>query len=89
MEILNWKSLDKGDIYCCFSFPLHEFIVSHGLEPIAQETHKKTGKQFSVFIKGEKLQALLTEWTANKPTDSNKVVEKKRSYWKNKESGEE
>ena len=88
MEILNWHSLDKGDIYCCFSFPLHNFIVAHGLEPIAQEVHKKTGKQFSVFIKGEKLQALLTEWTANKP-DTRKVVEKKDSYWQHKESGED
>lgn len=67
MDIVNWKTLDKADVYCCFSLPLYKFIVAHGLEPIANEVHKKTGRPFSVFMKGDKLQALLTEWTANRP----------------------
>lgn len=76
MEIVNWKSLDKNDIYCCFSLPLYKFIVANGLEPIAKETHKKTNRTFSVFMKGEKLQALLTEWTANRPTKNEYNEEK-------------
>ena len=81
MEVVNWKEMKKEDIYCCFSFPLYKFIVAHGLEPIAKETHKKTGRVFSVFMKGEKLQSLLTEWTANRP-------EKKENDSSSKESGE-
>ena len=49
MEIVDWRSLNKEDIYCCFSFPLFKFIVAHGLEPIAKEEHPKTKKIFSVF----------------------------------------
>ena len=80
MEIVNWKELKKEDVYCCFSYPLYKFIVAHGLEPVAKETHKKTGRIFSVFIKGEKLQELLSEWTANRPVknESGEVASEER-----------
>lgn len=89
MEVVNWKNMKKDDIYCCFSFPLYKFIVAHGLEAIAKETHKKTGRTFSVFMKGEKLQALLTEWTANRPVKSENTTVEKYSDWKLKGSGDE
>lgn len=84
MEIVDWRSLNKEDIYCCFSFPLFKFIVAHGLEPIAKDTHPKTQRVFSVFMKGDKLQALLTEWTANRPN----VEKHKSSSLGQEESGE-
>ena len=85
MEIVDWRNLNKEDIYCCFSFPLFKFIVAHGLEPIAKEEHPKTKKIFSVIMKGDKLQALLTEWTENRP---NVVKQHKSSSLEQEESGE-
>lgn len=80
MEIVNWKELNREDIYCCFSFPLYKFIVANGLQPIAKETHKKTNRIFSVFMKGDRLQELLTEWTANRPVmnESGDELDEKR-----------
>ena len=75
MEIVDWRNLNKEDIYCCFSFPLFKFI----------EEHPKTKKIFSVFMKGDKLQALLTEWTENRP---NVVKQHKSSSLEQEESGE-
>lgn len=68
MFIENWKELPKQDVYLCFSLPLFRFLEVNEVYPIAKEVHRVTGKTFSVFIKGDKLQGLLEEWTKNRPT---------------------
>lgn len=90
MEIVNWKDMNSDDIYCCFSFPLFKYITSHGIDPITIDTHKKTNRTFSVFIKGDRLQVLLSEWTANRPTENKKKFKdiEKFSNWQLKESGD-
>ena len=68
MFIENWKELPKQDVYLCFSLPLFRFREVNEVYPLAKEVHRVTGKTFSVFIKGDKLQGLLEEWTKNRPT---------------------
>lgn len=67
MYIENWKSLPKDEVYLCFSLPLYKFLEKNEVYPIAKEIHKTTKKVFTVFIKGDKLQELLKQWTENRP----------------------
>lgn len=67
MYIENWKDLPKSEVYLCFSLPLFRFLEKNEIYPIAKEVHRTTGKVFTVFIKGDKLQELLEEWTRNRP----------------------
>ena len=39
--------------------------------PVAKEIHKTTNKVFTVFIKNDKLQELLKQWTENRPNKEN------------------
>lgn len=68
MYIKNWKEeLSKDEVYLCFSFPLFKFLENNKVYPIAKEVHKITGKVFTVFIKNDRLQELLKQWTENRP----------------------
>ena len=71
MFIKNWKEeLSKDEVYLCFSFPLFKFLENNQVYPIAKEIHRTTNKVFTVFIKNEKLQELLKQWTDNRPEKS-------------------
>lgn len=73
MYIKNWKEeLSKEEVYLCFSFPLFKFLEKNQVFPIAKEVHKVTQKTFTVFIKNEKLQDLLKQWTDNRPKQNTK-----------------
>lgn len=68
MYIKNWKEeLSKDEVYLCFSFPLFKFLENNQVYPIAKEVHKVTNKVFTVFIKNDRLQELLKQWTENRP----------------------
>lgn len=53
-------------LYCCYSIPVRDFLMSNGLKYKIVAKNPNSLKDFWVFIRDEKLDKLLTEWTANK-----------------------
>lgn len=53
-------------LYCCYSIPVRNFLMSNGLRYEIIAKNPNSLKDFWVFIRDEKLDILLTEWTANK-----------------------
>jgi hypothetical protein len=49
---------------------LFKFLERHQVYPVAKDIHKTTNKVFTVFIKNERLQELLKQWTDNRPNNS-------------------
>ena len=54
------------ELYCCYSLPLREYLYKNGLRYKLAALNPNSKKMFWVYIKDEKLDVLLNEWTANK-----------------------
>lgn len=52
--------------FYCYSYPLKEFFMKHGLQYIVVANNQSTGKQYWMFEGSEKLNNLLQEWRTNK-----------------------
>ena len=59
------------DLYCCYSLNLREFLNSNGLRYKIAALNPNSKSLFWVYIKDEKLDKLLTEWSMNKKHTSN------------------
>lgn len=57
------------ELYCCYSLNLREFLNSNGLRYKIAALNPNSKSLFWVYIKDEKLDKLLSEWSANKQTD--------------------
>lgn len=53
-------------LYCCYSLNLRNFLYEHGLNYELAAKNPNTDRLFWVYIKTEKLDKLLTEWSAKK-----------------------
>lgn len=61
--------IDKDiELYCCYSLNLREFLYNNGLRYKLAALNPNSKSLFWVYIKNEKLDKLLTEWSANKQT---------------------
>lgn len=52
------------ELYCCYSLPLRNFLYENGLRYKLAALNPNSKKLFWVYIKNEKLNALLNEWSA-------------------------
>mgnify|MGYP007135779706 FL=1 len=58
----------KPDIFYCYSYPLKEFLVKNGERYFSASIHFKTKKRYWMFKSSERLNQLLSEWRARKPS---------------------
>ena len=59
--------IDKDvELYCCYSLNLREFLYSNGLRYKLAALNPNSKSLFWVYIKDEKLDRLLSNWSANK-----------------------
>ena len=56
------------ELYCCYSLNLREFLYNNGLRYKLAALNPNSKSLFWVYVKNEKLDRLLNEWSANKQT---------------------
>lgn len=64
--------MNNVELYCCYSLNLREFLYNNGLRYKLAALNPNSKSLFWVYIKDEKLDRLLNEWSANKQTIYNK-----------------
>ena len=60
------------ELYCCYSLNLREFLYSNGVRYKLAALNPNSKSLFWVYIKTEKLDRLLTEWSQNRQTIFNR-----------------
>lgn len=63
--------MNNVDLYCCYSLNLREFLYNNGLRYKLAALNPNSKSLFWVYVKDEKLDKLLNEWSANKKAISN------------------
>ena len=56
------------ELYCCYSLNLRKFLYDNGVEYKIAALNPNSKNLFWIYIKTEKLDKLLTEWSQNKQT---------------------
>ena len=64
--------MDNVELYCCYSLNLREFLNNNGLRYKLAALNPNSKSLFWVYVKDEKLDKLLNEWSANKKINSNR-----------------
>lgn len=54
------------ELYCCYSLNLHNFLYKNGLRYKLAALNPNSNELFWVYIKDEKLDELLTNWSSAK-----------------------
>ena len=62
---------NKVKLYCCYSLNLRKFLFNNGVEYDLAALNPNSQNLFWVYVKDEKLDKLLNEWSANKKAISN------------------
>jgi hypothetical protein len=52
------------ELYCCYSLPLRKYLSENGLRYKLAALNPNSKNLFSVYIKDEKLNDLLNQWSA-------------------------
>ena len=52
--------------FYCYSYPLKEFFVNHGLSYVTAAVNQSTNKRYWLFEGTDKLNDLLNQWRLNK-----------------------
>ena len=63
--------MDNIELYCCYSLNLREFLYKNGLRYKLAALNPNSKSLFWVYVKDEKLDKLLNEWSINKKAVSN------------------
>lgn len=63
--------MDNVNLYCCYSLNLREFLYKNGMRYKLAALNPNSKSLFWVYVKDEKLDKLLNEWSMNKKTVSN------------------
>ena len=63
--------MNNVELYCCYSLNLREFLYNNGLRYKLAALNPNSKSLFWVYVKDEKLDRLLNEWSANKKAASN------------------
>lgn len=56
-----------NNLYCCFSRPLVNFLSENNIRYEMSALSEKTHKTMWIYIKTEKLNELLKQWSSNRP----------------------
>lgn len=62
--------MNNVELYCCYSLNLREFLYNNGLRYKLAALNPNSKSLFWVYVKDEKLDKLLNEWSANKKAAS-------------------
>ena len=62
---------ENVELYCCYSLNLREFLYNNGVRYKLAALNPNSKSLFWVYVKTEKLDKLLSEWSVNKKTVSN------------------
>lgn len=54
------------NLYCCYSLPLRNYFRENGIRYKLAALNPNSKKLFWVYLKTEKLDELLNEWSASK-----------------------
>lgn len=57
---------ENVELYCCYSLNLREFLYNNGMRYKLAALNPNSKSLFWVYVKNEKLDKLLTEWSVNK-----------------------
>lgn len=60
--------MNNIELYCCYSLNLREFLYNNGVRYKLAALNPNSKSLFWVYVKDEKLDKLLSEWSANKHT---------------------
>jgi hypothetical protein len=63
--------MDNVELYCCYSLNLREFLQQNGLRYKIAALNPNSKSLFWVYVKNEKLDKLLDEWSENKKAATN------------------
>lgn len=63
--------MNDVNLYCCYSLNLREFLFKNGMRYKLAALNPNSKSLFWVYVKDEKLDKLLNEWSANKKVVSN------------------
>ena len=58
--------MNNVELYCCYSLNLREFLHGNGLRYKLAALNPNSKSLFWVYVKDEKLDRLLNEWSLNK-----------------------
>lgn len=58
--------MNNVELYCCYSLNLREFLFNNGVRYKLAALNPNSKSLFWVYVKDEKLDKLLNEWSANK-----------------------
>lgn len=58
--------MNNVELYCCYSLNLREFLFKNGMRYKLAALNPNSKSLFWVYVKDEKLDKLLNEWSANK-----------------------
>lgn len=59
------------ELYCCYSLNLRNYLHDNGMRHKLAALNPNSKSLFWVYVKNEKLDQLLNEWSANKQTITN------------------
>lgn len=62
---------ENVELYCCYSLNLREFLYNNGVRYKLAALNPNSKSLFWVYVKTEKLDKLLSEWSVNKKAVSN------------------
>ena len=62
--------MNNVELYCCYSLNLREFLYKNGMRYKLAALNPNSKSLFWVYVKDEKLDKLLNEWSMNKKTAS-------------------
>ena len=63
--------MNNTELYCCYSLNLREFLYNNGVRYKLAALNPNRKSLFWVYVKDEKLDKLLSEWSMNKQANSN------------------
>lgn len=63
--------MNNVELYCCYSLNLREFLYKNGMRYKLAALNPNSKSLFWVYVKDEKLDKLLNEWSMNKKIASN------------------
>lgn len=63
--------MNNVELYCCYSLNLREFLYKNGMRYKLAALNPNSKSLFWVYVKNEKLDKLLSEWSMNKNIASN------------------
>lgn len=58
--------MDNVNLYCCYSLNLRNYLYDNGMRYKLAALNPNSKSLFWVYVKDEKLDRLLNEWSANK-----------------------